>query len=201
MQNVDPEYPETSSGQTGSNTGAFSTGKKRCSGCGTVNDRSSNYCYKCGLRLPGDVYAGTSVNPAGFWVRLLAFLIDQIILSTVGIVLLLLISNLTLGDYLASTIDIEAAFPWTEYLIIFALEVTYWTYTIGTWGRTAGKALLRIKVVRADGSRVGYLRSFARYLAYFISWFTLGIGFLAIPLTPQKTGLHDLICNTRVIRM
>jgi len=201
MQNIDPEYSETSSGQTGIDTGVFSMGKKQCSGCGTLNDRTSNYCYKCGLRLPEEAYTGTTGNPAGFWVRLLAYIIDQIIVSTVGIVLLLLISNLTLGDYMASTLYIEAAFSWTEYLIIFALEVAYWSFTIGTWGRTAGKALLRIKVVRADGSRVGYLRGVARYLAYFISWFTMGIGFLAIPLTPQKTGIHDLICNTRVVRM
>ena len=201
MENTDPEYSETSSRQTGSDGGTLSSGKKRCSGCGTINNGSSNYCYKCGLRLPEEAYTGTAVNPAGFWVRLLAYFIDQIIMSVVGFAVLLLISNLSLTDYLASAMDVTAPFPWAEYLILFMLQAAYWSFTIGTWGRTAGKALLGIKVVRVDGSRVGYLRSFVRYLAYFISWFTMGLVFLIIPLTPQKRGLHDLLCDTRVIRM
>jgi len=200
MMNEDPEQSRDTNSQTGSDTNRISSGKKRCSGCGTFNESSSNYCYKCGLKLPDNVYEKTTGDPAGFWVRVLAFIVDQIIVSTIGIAVFLLVFNLSLGDYMTSTADINTAFPWAEYLIMLALEVSYWSFTIGTWGKTAGKALLGIKVVRVDGSRVGYFRSIFRYLAYFISWFTLGLGFLSIPLTPQKRGLHDLVCDTRVIR-
>ncbi|HUV43739.1 MAG TPA: RDD family protein [Dehalococcoidales bacterium] len=202
MENAGPEDTGRESGQTGTDPVALPSGKKTCPGCGTVNEASSAYCYRCGLKLPTEVRSGAEVmgNPAGFWIRFLAFILDQVLLSVVGITISLLVTDLTLADMLARAIDPEAPFLWNELFTTFALEAGYWTITIGTWGRTAGKALLRIKVTRVDGSSVSYPRSFVRYLAYYISWFTLGLGFLAIPLNPRKKGLHDLVCDTRVIR-
>jgi len=58
-----------------------------------------------------------------------------------------------------------------------------------------------LKVVRTDGSRVSYGRSFLRYLAYYPSWLTLGIGFIVVALTRDKRGIHDFVCDTRVIKV
>jgi uncharacterized RDD family membrane protein YckC len=55
-------------------------------------------------------------------------------------------------------------------------------------------------VVRTDGSRVGIGRALARYLAYVPSAIILGGGFLMIAWRQDKRGLHDLICDTVVIR-
>jgi uncharacterized RDD family membrane protein YckC len=79
------------------------------------------------------------------------------------------------------------------------IEVAYWTLTIGTWGKTLGKAMLHLKVTRVDGSKLTYARSFARYWAYYISWLTLGLGFIAIALSSKKRGFHDFICDTKVL--
>ena len=202
MENAGPEDTGRESGQTGTDPVTLPSGKKTCSGCGTVNEASSAYCYRCGLELPTEIRSEAEVmgNPAGFWIRLLAFILDQVLLSVVGITISLLVTDLTLADMLARAIDPEAPFLWSEMLTTFALEAGYWTIMIGTWGRTAGKALLRIKVTRVDGSRVSYPRSLARYLAYYISWLMLGLGFLSIPFSLRKKGLHDLVCDTRVIR-
>ena len=54
-------------------------------------------------------------------------------------------------------------------------------------------------MVRNDGSKVGIGRAFARYLCYTISFLILGIGFLMILFRPDKRGLHDLICDTKVV--
>jgi uncharacterized RDD family membrane protein YckC len=203
MENAGPEDTRRESGQTGTDPVALPSGKKTCPGCGTVNEASSAYCYRCGLKLPAEIRSEAEVmgNPAGFWIRLLAFILDQVLLSVVGITISLLVTDITLTDMLARALDPEAPFLWSELLTTLALEAGYWTIMIGTWGRTAGKALLRIKVIRVDGTGISYPRSLIRYLAYYISWFTLGLGFLSIPLSPRKTGLHDLVCNTRVIRM
>jgi len=177
-------------------------GTKACPGCGTINEAASNYCYRCGLRLPEEALPAARAwgSPAGFWVRLFAFLLDQVLLSVVGIAITLLATDLTFQELLARIFDPAAPFPQSQYFITLALEAGYFTICIGAWGRTAGKALLGVKVVRLDGSAPGYGRSFARYLAYYISWFTLGLGFLMIALNAQKRGLHDLVCDTRVIR-
>lgn len=202
MENAGPEDTGRKSGQTGTDPVVLPSGKKTCPGCRTVNEASSAYCYRCGLELPTEIRSEAEVigNPAGFWVRLLAFILDQVLLSAVGISISLLVTDVTLADMLARAIDPEAPFLWSELLTTLALEAGYWTIMIGTWGRTAGKALLSIKVTRVDGSGVSYPRSLIRYLAYYISWFTLGLGFLTIPLSPRKRGLHDLVCDTRVIR-
>ena len=57
--------------------------KKICPGCHTLNSATSQYCFKCGLKLPektatGYEYAG---EYGGFWIRLLAYIIDGILLN------------------------------------------------------------------------------------------------------------------------
>ena len=39
-----------------------------------------------------------------------------------------------------------------------------------------------------------------RYLGYFVSIITLGIGFLWVAFDPRKQGLHDKIASTVVVR-
>ena len=83
-----------------------------------------------------------------------------------------------------------------------ALEVLYFTVAIGAWGRTIGKAMLGIKVVRRDGSAISYARSLARCLLYLIQLeLIVGITFLVIAFNPEKQGIHDMICDTGVVRV
>ena len=39
----------------------------------------------------------------------------------------------------------------------------------------------------------------ARFWALLLSGLVLAIGYLMVAFTQEKTGLHDLICNTRVV--
>jgi len=186
----------------GNDVKPVASGKKVCSGCGTVNEASSVYCYKCGVRLPAEILreAETIGIPAGFWIRLGAFLIDQIILSIIGFVIILSLSGLSLWETQEQISGPDSPFFWREFWITLGLEALYFTVAIGRWCKTIGKVLLQIKVVRMDGARVSYARSFARYLAYYPSRITLGLGFLVIALNPQKRGIHDFVCDTRVVR-
>jgi uncharacterized RDD family membrane protein YckC len=76
----------------------------------------------------------------------------------------------------------------------------YYTGAITIWSTTLGKRPFRLYVVRTDGSRVSAARALVRYLAYFLSVFTLGIGFIMVGLRQDKRGLHDLVCDTVVIQ-
>ncbi len=183
--------------------GLKSPGKKVCSACGTVNEPSSAYCYKCGVELPTKIDAKAEVigNPAGFWMRFWAFIIDQIFLMTISVALALVFTNASLGEVLSQMFDPNAPISGGEYLIGIGIEAAYWTLTIGTWGKTVGKTMLRLKVTRVDGSRLTYARSFARYWAYYLSWIPLGLGFIAIALSSKKRGFHDFICDTKVLKV
>ncbi len=176
-------------------------GRKVCTGCGTANQATSAYCHKCGLQLPQEAAIGPAIRPAGLWIRVTAFIIDQLFLIVVGIIFFFVNGT----QQAVSAVDLWAGFGvidiWWDVIVPLAIEAVYFTVAIGVWGRTIGKAAMRVKVVRTDGSRVSIGRAFGRYLAYILNWMTVGIGFLVIALNPQKRGLHDLIVDTRVVKL
>ncbi len=61
---------------------------------------------------------------------------------------------------------------------------------------------IRVKVIRTDGSEIGYGRAFLREVpGKFLSGLILGIGYLMIAFDAQKQGLHDKIADTYVIKL
>ena len=177
------------------------SGRKVCTGCGTTNQATSAYCHKCGLELPREAVTGPAMRPAGFWVRATAFIIDPLFLFVVGIIIFFVNGT----QEAVSAVDLWAQFSvidiWWDVIVPLAIEAVYFTVAIGVWGRTIGKVVMGVKVVRTDGGRVSIGRAFGRYLAYLLNWLTFGIGFLVIALSPLKRGLHDLIVDTQVVKL
>lgn len=186
--------------------------KKICVGCRTPNSLTSQYCYKCGLKLPEK--PGTTQlaeKYAGFWTRFLAYFIIDGILTGI-IVYAITISvfpsvfgqefslNNLVNPYTGEYTDDFWGFYFLTLAVSTAVQTIYYTITVGKWGKTIGKAALRLQVLRSDGSRVSYGRAFCRSLAYVLNSFTFGIGFLIIAFNSQKRGLHDFICDTIVVR-
>jgi uncharacterized RDD family membrane protein YckC len=60
--------------------------------------------------------------------------------------------------------------------------------------------VIGVKVLRPDGSPVSLGRAYGRYFAKFISALTLLIGFIMAGFDSQKRALHDMICDTRVVK-
>ena len=85
----------------------------------------------------------------------------------------------------------------TLFLFVGALyDIIGWT----VWSTTIGKRIFGLYVLRPDGSKLGLGRAFARWLAVGLSALLLGIGFLMIAFRRDKRGLHDLICDTMVVK-
>ena len=77
----------------------------------------------------------------------------------------------------------------------------YFTFFLGWWkGRTPGKRLLGVRVVRLDGRPLGYWMSFERYGGYAASLFTGLEGFARIFWDPNRQALEDRLAGTVVIR-
>jgi uncharacterized RDD family membrane protein YckC len=106
-----------------------------------------------------------------------------------------LITGETITDYWQST---EAASIWE--LSGLALNLVYYTVAFSIWSTTLGKRPFNLYVVRTDGSKLSVARALARALAYRLSILTLGIGFVIVALRQDRRGLHDLLCDTVVIR-
>ena len=138
-------------------------------------------------------------NPGGFGWRVLAYLVDLIIVS-----LPLAIAWAIMGLPTPTSMD-EILNPPEGYerlqLLNALLSLIYDTALISLFATTLGKRAFRLYVIRSDGSRVGPLRALARHLLTALSAaFTLGFIFLVVAFREDKRGLHDLICDTVVIR-
>jgi pSer/pThr/pTyr-binding forkhead associated (FHA) protein/uncharacterized RDD family membrane protein YckC len=147
-----------------------------------------------------------SEENAGFGVRLVAFLVDEVIL---GIPLLLgglVWMAISVGSASsAHEVDARAAasVSWgaTLGLACSLLSVVYYVFFWGGRGTTPGKSLLGLVVRTADGvTPIGYSRALLRLLGYFVSFALLGLGFLPILLSNDRRGLPDRIAGTRVTR-
>lgn len=81
------------------------------------------------------------------------------------------------------------------------LFIAYFTLMIWLWrGRTPGKALFGIRVIRLDGNKLNFWNSFGRAGGYAASAATVFIGFLEAIWHPNRQTVHDRIAGTVVIR-
>ena len=172
--------------------------RKRCDGCGTVSDTEFRFCYNCGLALADRVFAAAQLvgDPAGFWIRTAAYLIDLALLVVAGTLTTMLLTGADVEEALAGSTESGIIGS----ILFEAVAVVYYTVGVGRWGRTLGKLVVGLRVVRSDGSSLTYLRAFARYWTYYLSFIPLGLGVIAIALSPQKRAWHDLVVDTRVLR-
>jgi uncharacterized RDD family membrane protein YckC len=161
--------------------------------------------FSSGPTAPWD---GTALTPkfAGFWIRTVAYVIDGFLI----LVLLAILAGVGIFGYTSgSATDTVSSFSHTFYesnwnflnVAVFALNMAYFTFFLGTRGQTPGKMICGLKVVRLDGSPVSFGQAAVRTLGYYLNHFTLCIGFLWVAIDPRKQGLHDKIAGTYEIRV
>jgi len=149
---------------------------------------------------PPPVWAAQATGAAqvaygGFWIRLVAYIIDAILLTVVvgGL-------GAILGFNLMET-DLERQEPLFN-LLSFVIGWLYFALMESSErGATVGKMALGLRVVTSTGQRLSFMNATGRYFAKIISAIILGIGFLMIAFTDKKRGLHDMIASTLVIKV
>ncbi len=142
---------------------------------------------------PAAAIDAKAAQAAGFGIRFLAFLVDEMIL---GIPLLL--GGLASMSF---AFDPTPTFVTAAGSLYGVFGLLYYVYFWGARGATPGKSLLGLTVVTETGATpIGYGRALLRLLGYAASSFLLGIGFLLIAFSPDRRGLHDRIAGTRVER-
>jgi uncharacterized RDD family membrane protein YckC len=76
-------------------------------------------------------------------------------------------------------------------------------YNIGfvasRWQATPGKHWRGMHITMNDGSRPGLIAATVRHAASGLSTVLLFIGFMMVGWTKEKTALHDIIADTRVV--
>ena len=139
---------------------------------------------------------------AGFWLRVVAWLIDALILSPVFAVLYVIVVGssavpLAMQPYglvpfrvLPSLWFVWVLAPWLYYALCEA----------SAWQATPGKLALGLRVTDEYGRRVGFGRATGRFFGKFLSGFILDIGYMLAGWTERKQALHDLMAGCCVVR-
>ncbi len=213
-----------------------------CSKCGGAMADGAAFCSQCGQsfsvaagasRPPmmsavavapmrvgmasAPAYAGAPVVPrveyAGFWLRFLAFLIDNVVMG-IGFVLVLIPlifltglhgfigeihPNEDLNDvgifmlvgliFLAATLSL--VLTWLYHALMESSE----------WQATVGKKLLGMAVTDMAGQRISFGRSTGRHFGKIITnMIPALIGYIMAGFTEKKQALHDMMAGCLVLR-
>lgn len=141
------------------------------------------------------------MNYAGFGVRLVAAIIDSLLLSALMIpfIIVVVVFMMRAGNE-PSTLAMIVLFG--AYFLMIAVSLLYQVIFIGKKGATPGKKFMKLRVTFPDGQYpIGIGKAFVRMIGYMISGLICYIGFLMILFDKeQHRALHDKIAGTVVIR-
>lgn len=136
-------------------------------------------------------------RPAGFWIRLVGFGIDLLIVMAAQGLLRLLAAR-RWGADLDGTPTLQGAVVF--FSLLFA--VLYPTVLHALTGQTVGKLLVGVRVVATDGELLPAGAALLRALVHWLSLaFMLGLGHVLAGLRKDKRALHDLLAGSRVDRV
>jgi len=211
-----------------------------CPNCGAQVENGDRFCKNCGKDLSTSVFKRDAQNSSvsenhynpvraksygGFWKRLVACIIDGLI---IGVVNWFVSAFMGLGIGFRFLSDIfnemtyyndynwgynygnvpnffEAALRIVVGSVTISLVTTVvsWIYYAGfessSFKATPGKLVLGMEVTDLNGQRISFLRATGRYFAKIISGLILFIGFIMAAFTEKKQALHDIIAGCLVV--
>jgi uncharacterized RDD family membrane protein YckC len=123
---------------------------------------------------------------AGFWIRLVAFIVDILVLIALFIVCVITIVGIFVSPF----------------VLLGYMPFCWWK-----WGATAGQRALGLRVVRdVDGGPIPGVSACIRALVLYVEWFFIGwliglVGFIWAAFEPRKRAWHDMAGSTVVIQV
>lgn len=182
-------------------------GLRYCSRCGQtycpdclVTLRGNTYCATCKVEQLRDLTSGVDQNQlelAGIGRRFGALFIDGLILGlpAAAIIIVFVIAAMSGNNNDFNPVWIQPAS-----LLLIAVYVVYEALMLASRGQTLGKMAMKIKVVRPDGTALSSGQAWGRAFMRQILASCLSIfNYLPAFFTKERTCLHDLVANTRVV--
>ncbi len=149
------------------------------------------------------VTAVTGVAYAGFWIRVVAAIIDTIILHVVTAPIRLIFGGLGWAGMRSGIPHVPLAI-FGGGLAVVVLLFASWLYEAlmesSSYQATLGKLIFGMKVTDLNGNRISFERATGRHFAKWLSAMILCIGYIMVGFTERKQGLHDLLAGTLVRR-
>jgi uncharacterized RDD family membrane protein YckC len=150
---------------------------------------------------------------AGFWLRFLAYIIDNVVLGVIfGVIVLLVIAAVGVGYFrtmVQGMQDGTGEFPvaLVGAILVGALLtlVVSWIYHAwmesSEYQATLGKMALGMIVTDLTDRPISFARASGRFFAKIITGLIpLGIGYIMAGFTEKKQALHDMIASCLVLK-
>lgn len=188
-----------------------------CTKCGAEIADDAAYCTACGeasgtaaneesrpAAKSDAVRQQEAVTYAGFWLRAIAWVIDNVLLAIVVAVFIM--------RPLMEHAGLSVKNPWViltgqsrqVYAINLMMLMAQWLYWAffesSAWQATVGKKMLGLYVTDVQGKRLTFGRATGRFFGKIVSDFTFGVGYLMAGFTPKKQALHDIFAKCLVVR-
>ena len=124
--------------------------------------------------------------------RLGAWLVDRVITLVFGLALGFILGVAGTAD---DALDVVAGIVAIGYWIVVLVLVA-------TRGQSPGKMAIGIKIVKMDGTPIGFGTTlFREVLGKFVSALIIWLGFIWILFDGQRQGWHDKIASTYVVKV
>jgi uncharacterized RDD family membrane protein YckC len=155
-------------------------------------------------KMAGRPYLGGSY--AGFASRVLAFSIDLFALIIALIVTFVfiwgIVSIFNLAQFFQTLLGTHGfgllrmvGSGAVGTLVACVYWILGWTFV----GGTVGKLIMGLQVVGPGGARLGFWRSLRRVIGYFVSAFTLGLGFVWVIVNKEHHSWADKMAGSSVV--
>ena len=192
-----------------------------CNKCGAQNAAGTQVCSRCGAPtsptsgvVPPPSYSPVSPSYAavvpvagtgygGFWIRVVAAIIDSVILRVVVAPVGMIFGGLGMAGMMSGIPHAGLGILGSGVTIILLIFGS-WLYEAfmesSSYQATLGKMIFGMKVTDLNGNRISFERATGRHFAKWLSTMILGICYIMVGFTERKQGLHDLLAGTLVRR-
>jgi uncharacterized RDD family membrane protein YckC len=176
-----------------------------CTKCGVALYEGAAACRACGQRVGAEVTqeAPLKVAYAGFWLRLVAAIIDYfvLIIPTFAIVVVAVMLGVELPDVPFGTFPPMRIFLPLEAMFLMVHWVYFATMESSVWQGTLGKRALKLGVLDGQGRRISFGRASGRFFGKVLSGMTFLLGYVMAGFTEKKQALHDILADCIVVKM
>ncbi len=155
------------------------------------------------IKPPDQAADGHSFWTAGFFVRLVSFIADALIVTTLVFIMALL-SSAVLDEKGQNTFQLVLDQPSTLFLgcIVWMLLIMVYHFIFAKFGgQSLGKAFLKIRIVDLNGGHVSTKKAIFRSLGLLAAGIPALGGFFWVGFDMHRRGFHDYLGGTLVVQI
>ena len=133
----------------------------------------------------------------GLVTRAIAFAVDAAVIDGVAVLVFAVVARASTVLHIPDDVK-------TILLVIGGVAYILWAggYFISFWatdGRTLGNRVMYIRVVPANGGKLGYPRAVRRFVGLILAVLPLFLGLVGILFSERRRGFQDRLANTVVV--